>query len=85
MPEPVCVELRRRSGNAVPGAERLGVEAELLWVEPADWQAALDAIRAASVTLHEGAKPLRTAGTVRVSVSGLLFAMADRAATSAGE
>ena len=46
--EAVCVELRRRSGDAVPGAERLGVDAELLWVEPADWQAALDAIRAAA-------------------------------------
>src|SRR5208283_1987404 len=54
--EAVCVELRCRSGDAVPSAERLGVDAEL-WVEPADWQAALDAIRAASPTLHERAKP----------------------------
>jgi DNA-binding transcriptional ArsR family regulator len=83
--EAVCVELRRRSGNAVPDAGRLGGDAELLWVEPADWQAALDAIRAASVTLHERAKPPRTTGTVRVSVSAVLFAMADRSATPAGE
>jgi hypothetical protein len=69
--EAVCVELRRRSGDAVPGAERLGVDADL-WVEPADWQAALDAIRAASVMLHERAKPPRTTGTVRVSVSAVL-------------
>lgn len=83
--EAVCAELRRRSGNAVPGAGRLGVDAELLWVESADRQAALDAIRAASVTLHERAKPPRTTGTVRVSVSAVLFAMADRSATPAGE
>jgi DNA-binding transcriptional ArsR family regulator len=82
--EAVCVELRRRSGDAAPGAQRLGVDAEL-WVEPADWQAALDAIRAASVTLHERAKPPRSTGTVRVSVSAVLFAMADRSATPAGE
>lgn len=60
--EAVCVELRRCSGDAAPGAQRLGVDAEL-WVEPADWQAALDAIRAASVTLHERAKPPRSTGT----------------------
>ena len=85
MAEAVCVELRRRSGNAVPGAARLGVDAELLWVEPAHWRAVLDAIRAASVTLHEPAKPARATGTVRVSVSAVLFAMADRSATPAGE
>ncbi len=39
----------------------------------------------ASVTLHERAKPPRTTGTVRVSVSAALFAMADRSATPAGE
>ena len=83
--EAVCGKLRRRSGNAVPGAERLEVDAELLWVDLADWQAAQDAIRAASVTLHEQPKPTRTTGTVRVSASAVLFAMADRSATSAGE
>jgi len=82
--EAVCVELRRRSGDAAPGPERLGVDAQL-WVEPADWQAALDAVRAASVTLHERAKPPRSTGTARVSVSAVLFALADRSATPAGE
>jgi DNA-binding transcriptional ArsR family regulator len=74
--EAICVELRRRSREAQPGGRRLGVDAEL-WVEPAVWDATVEAMRAASVGLHEGARPPRTPGTVRVSVSALLFPMAD--------
>ena len=77
--EAFAVELRRRSQQAEAGAGRLGVDAEL-WVDPADWAAAVDAIRAASVTLHDRAQPPRTAGTVRVSVSALLFPMTSPAA-----
>lgn len=82
--EAICVELRRRSGDARLDAPRLGVDAEL-WVEPAAWEAAMDAIRGASITLHERAKPPETAGTVRVSVSAMLFSMVDRSSTPAGE
>ena len=72
--EAVCVELRRRSHEAEAGAARLGVDAEL-WVEPAEWAEAVDAVRTVSIALHRQAKPPRTAGTIRVSVSAVLFPM----------
>lgn len=72
--EAVCVELRRRSGEAERGGPRLGVDAEL-WVDPGAWKVAIDAMRAASEELHERARAPRTAGTIRVSASALLFAM----------
>jgi DNA-binding transcriptional ArsR family regulator len=71
--EAVCLELRRRSGEAGRGP-RLGVDAEL-WVDPGAWQAAIDSMRAASEELHKQAKPPRTAGSIRVSASALLFVM----------
>jgi DNA-binding transcriptional ArsR family regulator len=80
--EAIATELRRRSHEAVSGSPRLGVDAEL-WVTPADWQAAVDGVRAASVRLHERAQRPRAAGTLRVSMSAALFqlstpgAMAD--------
>lgn len=73
--EAVAVELRRRSQDATAGPGRLGVDAEL-WVDPAQWAAAVDAMRTASVTLHRQAQPPRAAGTIRVSVSAVLFPMA---------
>jgi DNA-binding transcriptional ArsR family regulator len=72
--EAVCVELRRRSGEAEGGGPRLGVDAEL-WVDPGAWKVAIDAMRAASEELHERARAPRTTGTIRVSASALLFAM----------
>ena len=72
--EAVCVELRRRSQEAETGLDRLGVDAEL-WVGPAEWAEAIDAMRTASIALHSRAKPPRTAGTIRVSVSAVLFPM----------
>jgi DNA-binding transcriptional ArsR family regulator len=77
--EAVCVELRRRSREAEAGADRLGVDAEL-WVDPAQWAEAVDAMRAASIGLHRQAKPPRTAGTIRVSISAVLFPMTTDAA-----
>jgi DNA-binding transcriptional ArsR family regulator len=79
--EAVCVELRRRSREAAAGVDRLGVDAEL-WVDPAVWAEAVDAMRAASIGVHRLAKPPRTAGTIRVSVSAVLFAMTTDAATA---
>jgi DNA-binding transcriptional ArsR family regulator len=76
--EAVCVELRRRSREAEAGVDRLGVDAEL-WVDPARWAEAVDAVRAVSVGLHRQAKPPRTAGTIRVSVSAVLFPMTTSA------
>jgi DNA-binding transcriptional ArsR family regulator len=72
--EAVGAELRRRSRETGAAAGRLGVDAEL-WVDPADWAEAVDAMRAASIGLHRRAKPPRAAGTIRVSVSAVLFPM----------
>lgn len=76
--EAVCVELRRRGREAGVVAERLGVDAEL-WVDPAAWAEAVDVMRAASIALHRRARPPRTAGTIRVSVSAVLFPMTNPA------
>ena len=77
--EAVGVELRRRSQQvsqqAAAGPNRLGVDAEL-WVDPGQWAEAVAAIRTASLTLHEQAQPPRATGTIRVSVSAVLFPMA---------
>ena len=78
--EAVAIELRRRSRQAEPGAAQLGVDAEL-WVDPAVWASTLDAVRAATLELHQRACPPRTPGTVRVSVSALLFPMTNTAPT----
>lgn len=79
--EAVCIELRRRSQQAEAGVDRLGVDAEL-WVEPGQWGDAVDAIRTASIALHRQAKPPRTAGTIRVSVSAVLFSMTSHETTA---
>ena len=81
--EAIAVELRRRSQEAEPGASQLAVDAEL-WVDPAVWASMLDTVRTASVELHEQARPPRTPGTIRVSVSALLFPMASPASTPDG-
>jgi DNA-binding transcriptional ArsR family regulator len=72
--EAIAAELRRRSRHAEPGAGQVGVDAEL-WVDAAVWDSAVDAIRTASRELHEHARAPRTPGTVRVSVTALLFPM----------
>jgi hypothetical protein len=70
----VAIELRRRSQEAEPNIPQLGVDAEL-WVDPTVWASTLDAIRASSIRLHQKARPPGTPGTIRVSVSALLFSM----------
>jgi DNA-binding transcriptional ArsR family regulator len=80
--EAIEVELRRRVREADGGAARLGVDAEL-WVDPDAWQSALDGVRAATGELHRQARPPRTPGTVRVSVSALLFTMSTEPAADA--
>lgn len=72
--EAVATELRRRRHELLPGSPRVGVDAEL-WVEPSDWREAVDAVRAASLRLHERAQRPRAAGTVRVSMSAAMFQM----------
>ena len=72
--EAVATEIRRRRHELLPNSPRIGVDAEL-WVEASDWREAVDAVRAASVRLHERAQRPRTAGTVRVSLSAAMFQM----------
>jgi len=72
--EAIANEIRRRRQELLPGSPRLGVDAEI-WVEPADWQEAVDAIRDASVRLHDRARGPRSPGTIRVSLSAALFQM----------
>ena len=79
--EAVALEMRRRSGEAEPGASILGVDAEL-WLDPADWSSTVDVFRTASVELHQRAHPPRTPGTIRVSVTALLFPMTTPPVTS---
>lgn len=81
--EAVCVELRRRSLEAEAGGDRLGVDAEL-WVDPGLWAEAVETMRTASIGLHHQAKPPRTAGTIRVSVSAVLFPMTTHVTTTSG-
>lgn len=71
----VALELQRRAGQRAPGPGVL-TDAEL-WVEPEVWEAVRDQINAASDTLHRGARPPRTPGTVRVNASIALFRMAS--------
>lgn len=78
--ETIAVELRRRSQDAELGAVQFGVDAEL-WVDPTVWASTLDAVRTASVELHQRACPPRTPGTIRVSVSALLFPMTTPVST----
>jgi len=72
--EAIAAEIRRRSHEVFSGSPRIGVDAEL-WVEPSDWQQAVDGVRAASLRLHERARRPRAAGTIRVSMSAALFQM----------
>lgn len=65
-------ELRRRTAQrdtSVPGHL---TDAEL-WVTPADWQACLEQVTAASTALHHRARPARTPGTIPTSTTLSLF------------
>jgi DNA-binding transcriptional ArsR family regulator len=46
-----------------------------MWVDPAVWRDVLDATGEASHRLHAAAKPPGTEGTIRVSMSAVLFPM----------
>jgi DNA-binding transcriptional ArsR family regulator len=72
--EAVATEIRRRRHLLLPSSPRVGVDAEL-WVEPSDWLEAVDAVRTASLRLHERAQRPRAAGTIRVSMSAAMFQM----------
>ena len=52
-----------------------------LWVDPEVWQRALDLVLEASRLVHQEARPPRTAGTIRTSLSVAAFAMDPAART----
>ena len=49
-----------------------------LWVTPEDYDTALRALGEASRVLHDGARPPRSADTIRVGLTAALFEMRDR-------
>ena len=71
----IAQELVRRGAfwTAGPG---MFTDAEL-WVSPESWRECVDHVTKASRLLHDEAKPPRTEGTVRVTMSTALFAMAE--------
>jgi len=68
-------ELVRRARRTRVGGARGGLTDAELWVTPEDYRAVEEAITAASSRLHASAKPPRTEGTIRVSLTAALFEM----------
>ena len=66
-------ELRRR-WQANVGRQQTLTDAEL-WVRPEVWREVLEALRRASMTLHEQAQRPRTEGTVKVNLTVAAFLM----------
>ena len=66
--------LLRRLRDRRTGATSHLTDAEL-WLEPDDWQRALDLVMEASVLVHGRAKPPRTEGTVRANLTVAAFQM----------
>lgn len=73
-------ELRRRHTERDPEAPGLTVDAEL-WVSEEDWLTARDAIRDASVLLHQRAARPHQPGTRRVNATVFMFGLVDEHAT----
>ncbi|MDO9377806.1 MAG: helix-turn-helix domain-containing protein [Nocardioidaceae bacterium] len=73
----VAAEMVRRGALREPGRRGCTTDAEL-WVEPQVWAEVLEQVDAAASRLHAEARPPRTDGTVRVTMTAALFAMADR-------
>ena len=74
----LAAELVRRSRLRRTGASGISTDAEL-WVDPTTWDEVRTRMTAASKQLHHAARPPRTAGTVRLSVTVAAFEMADEA------
>ena len=74
----LAAELVRRSRLRRAGASGISTDAEL-WVDPTTWDEVRTRMTAASKQLHHAARPPRTAGTVRLSVTVAAFEMADEA------
>jgi DNA-binding transcriptional ArsR family regulator len=72
-------EMVRRYALQVSGGRGMQsyTDAEL-WVDPTVWRQVVDATSEASHLLHASAKPPGTDGTIRVSMTTLLFPMRSR-------
>jgi hypothetical protein len=68
-------ELVRRARLTKVGGARGGFTDAELWVTPEDYAAVEEALTTASSRLHEAARPPRTEGTIRVSLTAALFEM----------
>ena len=76
-------ELVRRFGQrGTHGRHQAFTDAEL-WVDPEEWRAVVDEVASASKRLHAAARPPRTPGTARVSMTAALFPMSGGAAGEA--
>lgn len=73
--EALHTELTRRAAKPAPGGNAI-VDGEF-WVQPAAWEQARANIRAAGRLLHDAAQPAATPGTAHVSLTALLFQIAD--------
>jgi DNA-binding transcriptional ArsR family regulator len=79
----VSEELVRRSRHVRPGLGSM-TDAEL-WVDPQDWQRAVDLVVEAAEVLHRRAHPPRTEGTVHVNATIAMFRMGDEPHQREGE
>lgn len=68
-------ELVRRARTIRVGNVRSHFSDAELWVSPDDYRAVEEAVTAASLQLHRAARPPRTEGTMRVSLTSALFEM----------
>lgn len=72
----VAQELLRR--HRLREAHRPAVVADAeLWVDPEVWRDTVTAFRKAVLEVHQAARPPRTLGTIRTSLTAALFSMAD--------
>lgn len=75
--EALATELLRRAGLRRPDRPGTTTDAEL-WVEPEAWEEACSQVSEAARQLHLAAQSPRREGTVRVSVTVMLFEMQPR-------
>ena len=68
-------ELVRRARTIRAGRVRSQFSDAELWVSPDDYRSVEEAVTAASLELHRAARPPRTEGTIRVSLTAALFEM----------
>jgi DNA-binding transcriptional ArsR family regulator len=74
----VFEEVGRRAVASSSEAWRLLADGEL-WVDPAAWDTVVKRVGEAVDALHEAAQAPRTAGSIHVSATALLFAIDDAA------